>query len=88
MTTSYLPYAPGQQALLPVALQDWLPEGHLAYFIGDTIDSLDLGAFHARYAKGGPRNQPYHTATTTSRFAFARRAGNLLRGVQDFPIFG
>ena len=38
MTTSYLPYAPGQQMLLPAALQDWLPEGHLAYFISDTID--------------------------------------------------
>ncbi len=36
------------------------PEGHLAYFISDTIDSLDLSAFHARYAAGGPRNQPYH----------------------------
>lgn len=60
MTTSYLPYHPGQQLLLPSALQDWLPEGHLAYFISDTIDSLDLSAFHARYAEGGPRNQPYH----------------------------
>ena len=60
MTTSYLPYAPGQQILLPAALQDWLPEGHLAYFIGDTIDALDLSAFHARYAGGGPRNQPFH----------------------------
>jgi len=60
MTTSYLPYEPRQQQLLPSALQDWLPEGHLAYFIDDTIDSLDLSAFHARYAAGGPRNQPYH----------------------------
>src|SRR5215210_4703310 len=62
MTTSYLAYAPGQQQLLPAALQDWLPEGHLAYFISDTIDSLDLSAFHARYADGGPRNQPFHPA--------------------------
>ena len=26
------------------------------------MDSLDLSAFHARYAKGGPRNQPFHPA--------------------------
>ena len=32
MSTSYLPYEPQQQRLLPDALQDWLPEGHLAYF--------------------------------------------------------
>lgn len=60
MTTSYLPYEPKQQQLLPSALQDWLPEGHLAYFISDTIDTLDLSAFHAHYAGGGPRNQPFH----------------------------
>src|SRR5215207_4500853 len=57
---SYLPYEPMQQMLLPEALQDWLPEGHLAYFISDTVDGLDLQAFHARYASGGPRNQPFH----------------------------
>ena len=62
MATSYLPYEPQQQRLLPDALQDWLPEGHLAYFISDSVDSLDLSAFHARYAKGGPRNQPFHPA--------------------------
>jgi len=62
MTTSYLPYEPRQQQLLPAALQDWLPEGHLAYYISDTVDSLDLSAFHARYAEGGPRNQPFHPA--------------------------
>lgn len=62
MATSYLPYEPQQQRLLPDALQDWLPEGHLAYFISDSVDSLDLSAFHVRYAKGGPRNQPFHPA--------------------------
>ena len=42
MTTSYLPYEPRQQMLLSHALQDWLPEGHLAYYISDTIDLFDL----------------------------------------------
>jgi transposase len=62
MTSSYLPYHPDQAHLLPVSAADWLPEGHLAYFIADTVESLDLSAFHARYAKGGPRNQPFHPA--------------------------
>jgi transposase len=62
MTTSYPPYDPQQQMLLPHALQDWLPDGHLAYYISDTVDALDLSAFHARYAGGGPRNQPFHPA--------------------------
>ena len=62
MNTSYVPYHPEQQQLLPSALQDWLPQGHLAYFINDTVDNLDLSAFHARYAAGGSRNQPFHPA--------------------------
>jgi len=60
MTTSYLPYLPDQAHLLPVSASDWLPDGHLAYFIADAMTSLDLSAFHARYAKGGPRNQPFN----------------------------
>ncbi len=62
MTTSYLPYTPGQTLLLPPSVDEWLPAGHLAYFISDTVDALDLSAFHARYAGGGPRNQPFHPA--------------------------
>ena len=62
MAASYLPYLPDQDFLLPPSMGEWLPEGHLAYFVSDTVDSLDLGAFHARYDKGGPRNQPFHPA--------------------------
>jgi len=60
MAISYRPYEPQQELLLPASLQDWLPEGHLAYFISDTVDALDLSAFYARYAGGGARNQPFH----------------------------
>src|SRR6202162_4083233 len=62
MPASYLPYLPDQDFLLPHSMREWLLEGHLAYFINDTVDSLDLQAFHARYAKDGPRNQPFHPA--------------------------
>lgn len=62
MPASYLPYLPDQDFLLPHSMREWLPEGHLAYYINDTVDSLDLQAFHARYIAGGPRNQPFHPA--------------------------
>jgi transposase len=75
MTTSYLPYEPQQQRLMPDALQDWLPEGHLAYFISDTVDQLDLSAFHARYAQGGPRNQPFHPAMMVKVLLYAYATG-------------
>lgn len=75
MTTSYLPYEPRQQQLLPAALQDWLPEGHLAYYISDVIDGLDLSAFHARYAGGGSRNQPYHPAMMVKVLVYGYASG-------------
>lgn len=74
MAASYLPYEPQQQRLLPDALQDWLPEGHLAYFISD---SLDLSAFHARYAKGVPRNQPFHPAMMIKVLIYGYATGTI-----------
>ena len=72
MTASYITDRPEQQQLLPSALQDWLSRGHLAYFIDNTVDSLNLAAFHARPAKGGPGNQPFRSAMMVS---VTRRAG-------------
>ncbi len=60
MSKTYLRYDPDQQLLLPAALQEWLPEEHLAYFISDVVDQLDLSDITARYEgerRGGP---PYH----------------------------
>ena len=60
MSKTYLPYDPEQQLLLPAALQEWLPPDHLAYFISDVVDQLDLSAITDRYEeerRGGP---PYH----------------------------
>lgn len=75
MTASHLPYDPQQQMLLPHALQDWLPEGHLAHYISDTVNVLDLSAFHARYAGGGPRNQPFHPAMMVKVLLYAYATG-------------
>jgi transposase len=75
MSASYIPYHPEQQQLLPSALQDWLPQGHLAYFINDTVDSLNLSAFHARYAKDGPRNQPFHPSMMVKVLVYAYASG-------------
>ena len=60
MSKTYLPYEPDQQLVLPAALQEWLPDDHLAYFISDVVDQLDMSEVTARYERerrGGP---PYH----------------------------
>ena len=61
MSKTYLPYDPGQQLLLPQALQEWLPEDHLAYFISDIAEQLDISGITARYGqerRGGPPYNP------------------------------
>ncbi len=75
MSSSYIAYLPDQQHLRPCALQEWLPQGHLAYFINDTVDSLNLSAFHARYAGGGSRNQPCHPAMMVKVLVYAYATG-------------
>jgi hypothetical protein len=37
-----------QPFLPPPDLRDWLPTDHLAWFILDLVDQLDLGPFPAR----------------------------------------
>lgn len=75
MAANYLPYEPEQMLLLPEAMQDWLPEGHLAHFISDTVDTLELSAFHARYDKDGPRNQPFHPAMMVKVLVYGYATG-------------
>ena len=75
MPTSYRPYEPEQAMLLPAAPQDWLPPGHLAYFIHDAIDTLDLSAFYARYEGGGARNQPFHPAMMVKVLVYGYATG-------------
>ena len=75
MPTSYMPYEPTQDFLLPPSLREWLPQDHLAHFISDTVDQLDLSAFYARYEGGGSRNQPFHPAMMVKVLVYAYASG-------------
>jgi len=46
--------------LLPPSVQDWLPEGHLARFVVEIAEQLDLRSLKASYAGRG--SQPYNPA--------------------------
>jgi len=46
--------------LLPPSLQDWLPEKHLARFVVDIVDQLDVSELVKCYGGGG--KEPYHPA--------------------------
>ncbi len=54
-TTRFRSYAPDQLLLLPPDLREWLPEGHLAYFLLDVVGELNLTEIYASYdgSRGG-----------------------------------
>jgi transposase len=71
----YRPYHPHQTLILPPSLDEWLPEGHLAYFIGDLVEHFDLSAIDAVYEdelRGGP---PYHPAMMVKLLLYAYCTG-------------
>jgi transposase len=48
-----------QELLLPPSLRDWLPEGHLAWFVIDAVAAFDLSGFYAAYRADG-HGRPAH----------------------------
>jgi transposase len=59
MGKSYRPYYPDEELLLPPSLRDWLPESHVAYFVSDVVDNLDLSAMDAVYGTEKRGQPPY-----------------------------
>jgi transposase len=75
MPTSFLPYEPNQDFLLPPSLSEWLPENHLAYFVSEIIDRLDLEIFYSRYEGDGRRNQPFDPAMLVKVLVYGYATG-------------
>src|SRR5215208_3198474 len=48
-----------QVLLLPPSLREWLPEGHLAWFVIDAVAAFDLSGFYAAYRADG-HGRPAH----------------------------
>jgi transposase len=48
-----------QSFILPPNTADWLPEGHLALFIDDVVDELNIDAFYVPYDNDGRGCVPY-----------------------------
>lgn len=60
MAHNFHPMNDCQTYLLPPDMRDWLPEGHLAWFIKDAIALFDLRAFYKDYRADGVGNTAYH----------------------------
>jgi len=59
MAKTFRPFDRDQMLLMPPSLQDWVSEDHLARFIADVVETLDLSAIEDTYTeeRGYP---PYH----------------------------
>ena len=61
--------------LLPPSLLDWLPEGHLAHFILDVVEQLDLSKIYASYKGDGRGQPPYEPGMMTALLFYAYCTG-------------
>jgi len=91
MAKSFRPYEPDQMLLLPPSLGDWVPENHLARFVSDVVDELDLTAIEATYAeeRGYP---PYHPRMMVKVLVYAYSSGvyssrKIARQLEDSVAF-
>jgi transposase len=75
MAKTYRPYMPEQDLLLPPSLRDWLPEDHLAFFVSDLIDQLDLSAITTVYEDEDRGYPPYHPVMLTKVLVYAYCVG-------------
>jgi transposase len=61
MAQNFLSCDREQAMLLPASVSDWLPAGHLARFVVEVVDGLDLDAFYRAYrvdGSGRPAHDP------------------------------
>ena len=75
MAKTYRPYVPEQDLLLPPSLRDWLPEDHLAYFVSDLVDQLDLSGITSAYEDEDRGYPPYHPVMLTKVLLYAYCVG-------------
>jgi transposase len=63
MTYNFLRGDRDQPFLLPPDVRDWLPDGHLAWFVLDVVDQLDLEPFYRAHRDDGHGHPAYDPKT-------------------------
>jgi transposase len=71
MPKPYKPYNPDQTFLLPPDMHEWLEEGHLAYFVDETVDTFDLSEIYSYYEQCNRGNPPYNPTMMTKLILYS-----------------
>lgn len=64
-----------QLFLMPPLLSEWLPEDHLAYFVLDAVEEMDLTGFYAGYRADGWGGAARHPKTMVALLMYAYCTG-------------
>ena len=68
-------YDPDELWLLPPSPRDWLPEDHLAYFLADVVEELNLQPILATYGGVTRGTAPYHPQLLVKVLLYAYAVG-------------
>ena len=75
MAQNFLSCDREQELLLPPCLREWLPEEHLAWFVLDAVEELDLAAFFAAYRADGHGRAAHDPAMMVALLVYAYSVG-------------
>jgi transposase len=75
MAYNFLPSGRDQPFLLPPDLRDWLPPEHLAWFVLDVVDQLDLAPFLRAHRDDGHGHPAYDPKTLLGVLLYAYAIG-------------
>jgi transposase len=75
MPQNFLTCDRDQPLLLPPDLRDWLPEDHLAWFVIEAIEELDVEPFYASYRADGHGRAAHEPKMMLTLLAYAYAVG-------------
>lgn len=75
MALSYVSVDRDQLFLVPPSMRDWLPEGHLVWFVLDVVERVDTSALHARHPNDGVGRRAYDPEVLLALLIYAYCGG-------------
>jgi transposase len=75
MAKNFIAVDRAQGFLMPPDLREWLPEGHLAWYVLDAVAEMDLSAFYVGYREDGRGRPAYEPAMMVALVLYAYAKG-------------
>jgi transposase len=75
MAQNFLSCDREQDFLMPPSVRDWLPAGHLAWYLLDVVERLELDAFYAGYRADGSGRPAHDPAMMVALLLYAYCVG-------------